>query len=38
MASGARLSTIEEAEALISDIDYVTENYIKKEMSKNEDN
>ena len=38
MASGARLSSIDEAEALISDIDYATENYIKKEMSKNEDN
>ena len=38
MASGARLSSIDEAEALISDIDYATENYIKKEMSKHENN
>ena len=38
MASGARLSSIEEAESLISDIDYVTENYIKKVMSKDENN
>ena len=37
-ASGARLSSIDEAEALISDIDYATENYIKKEMSKHENN
>lgn len=38
MASGARLSSIVEAEALISDIDYATEIYIKKEMSKDENN
>ncbi len=38
MASGARLSSIEEAESLISDIDYVTEIYIKKVMSKDENN
>ena len=38
MASGARLSTIEEAESLISDIDYATEIYLKKEMTKNENN
>ena len=38
MASGARLSSIEEAESLISDIDYVTEVYIKKVMSKDENN
>ena len=37
-ASGARLSSIAEAEALISDIDYATEKYIKKEMSKDENN
>lgn len=38
LASGARLSTLEEAESLISDIDYATEIYIKKEMSKDENN
>ena len=38
MASGARLSTLEEAESLISDIDYATEIYLKKEMSKDENN
>ena len=38
MASGARLSTIEEAESLISDIDYATEIYLKKEMIKDENN
>ena len=38
LASGARLSTLEEAESLISDIDYATEIYIKKEMRKDENN
>lgn len=38
MASGARLSSISEAESLINDIDFATEQYIKKEMTKNEDN
>ena len=37
-ASGARLSTVEEAKSLISDIDYVTEQYLKKEMLNNENN
>ena len=36
LASGARLSSINEAESLISDIDYATEIYIKKESFKNE--
>ncbi len=38
LASGARLSSIEEAENLINDIDYATENYLKKEMIINENN
>ena len=38
LASGARLSTIEEAKELINDIDYATEIYLKKEMKKNENN
>ena len=36
MASGARLSSLEEAESLISDIDYATEIYLKKVMNNNE--
>ena len=38
LASGARLSTIEEETELINDIEYITENYLKKEMTKNENN
>lgn len=38
LASGARLSSIEEAESLIADIDYATEIYIKKVLSKDENN
>lgn len=38
MASGARLSTIEEAKELINDIDYITDIYLRKGMIKNENN
>ncbi len=38
LASGARLSTVEEAKSLISDIDYAAEKYLKKEMLNDENN
>lgn len=38
LASGARLSTIEEAKNLICDIDYIAEKYLKKEMIQDENN